>query len=257
MNSWPFSISQAPPDPENSYITTGSQTFSGDKTFTGVTSLQNSASQLRFGEAADRGSLGAHGTIGTHISYGAYYDGANYKARQTSASTIQLGLSSILLRLVSGATVGNNITWTDAARLDATGLGVGATPTCKATIAGSVQITGVTVPSSGTGMEHEYNAGATTGTSRVYDRGGAAYKTYNIEGSTVNIRPEGTNRVVVNTAEIQFINPIRLRSYTVATLPGSPVAGQMVYVSDATGGAVVAFSNGTNWLRCDTSAVVT
>jgi hypothetical protein len=40
-----------------------------------------------------------------------------------------------------------------------------------------------------------------------------------------------------------------LRSYTVATLPSAAVAGQMIYVSDETGGAVPAFSNGTNWLR--------
>lgn len=38
-------------------------------------------------------------------------------------------------------------------------------------------------------------------------------------------------------------------SYTVATLPSAATAGQMIYVSDESGGAVIAFSDGTNWRR--------
>lgn len=50
---------------------------------------------------------------------------------------------------------------------------------------------------------------------------------------------------------------IQTGTYTVATLPGAETAGQVVYVSDgAAGNPVLAFSNGTNWLRCDTLAAV-
>ncbi len=47
-----------------------------------------------------------------------------------------------------------------------------------------------------------------------------------------------------------------LASYTVATLPSASVAGGMVYVSNASGGATVAFSDGTNWRRVQDRAIV-
>lgn len=47
-----------------------------------------------------------------------------------------------------------------------------------------------------------------------------------------------------------------LVSYTVATLPSVSPAGQMIYVSDESGGAVPAFSDGTDWRRVTDRAVV-
>lgn len=49
---------------------------------------------------------------------------------------------------------------------------------------------------------------------------------------------------------------LRLRSYTVATIPSAAVVGQMIYVSDESGGQVPAFSDGVNWLRVTDRAVV-
>jgi hypothetical protein len=50
---------------------------------------------------------------------------------------------------------------------------------------------------------------------------------------------------------------MRVKSYTVATLPSAAAgAGQMIYVSDETGGAVLAFSDGTSWRRVTDRAVV-
>lgn len=43
---------------------------------------------------------------------------------------------------------------------------------------------------------------------------------------------------------------------TVATLPSASPAAQIVYVSDETGGAVLAFSDGANWLRVTDRATV-
>ena len=49
--------------------------------------------------------------------------------------------------------------------------------------------------------------------------------------------------------------PVGLPSYAVAGLPSAATAGQLVYVSDETGGAVVAFSDGTNWRRVTDRAI--
>ena len=48
-----------------------------------------------------------------------------------------------------------------------------------------------------------------------------------------------------------------LPSYTVSTLPNSNPAAQMIFVSDESGGAVIAFSDGTNWRRVTDRAIVT
>lgn len=51
--------------------------------------------------------------------------------------------------------------------------------------------------------------------------------------------------------------PLRLMSYTVATVPtASEWTGCMIYVSDETGGAVTAFSDGTDWRRTQDRTIV-
>ena len=51
--------------------------------------------------------------------------------------------------------------------------------------------------------------------------------------------------------------PVVLASFPKTDLPDpARWLGAWIYVSDATGGAVPAFSNGTDWLRADTSAVI-
>jgi hypothetical protein len=50
----------------------------------------------------------------------------------------------------------------------------------------------------------------------------------------------------------QFVLPV----YTVGTLPSATPAAQMIYVSNETGGAVPAFSDGTNWRRVTDRAIV-
>lgn len=47
-----------------------------------------------------------------------------------------------------------------------------------------------------------------------------------------------------------------LPSYTVATVPAAAPAAQMIYVTNETGGAVPAFSDGTNWRRVTDRAIV-
>jgi len=48
----------------------------------------------------------------------------------------------------------------------------------------------------------------------------------------------------------------QLRSYTVATVPVATAAAKLIYVSNETGGAVPAFSDGTNWRRVTDRAVI-
>jgi len=51
--------------------------------------------------------------------------------------------------------------------------------------------------------------------------------------------------------------PVELPSYAVAGVPDATLyTGQMIYVSDETGGAVPAFSDGTNWRRVTDRVVV-
>jgi hypothetical protein len=50
---------------------------------------------------------------------------------------------------------------------------------------------------------------------------------------------------------------VQFQAFTVATVPPVSPAGQMIYVSNgAAGNPVMAFSNGTNWLRVDTLAAI-
>ena len=52
--------------------------------------------------------------------------------------------------------------------------------------------------------------------------------------------------------------PVRVKSYTVAGVPSasSSGSGSMIYVSNESGGAVMAFSDGTNWRRVTDRAII-
>lgn len=52
-------------------------------------------------------------------------------------------------------------------------------------------------------------------------------------------------------------NPLPLASYTVSTLPDASLWSEsIIYVSDETGGAIPAFSDGVSWRRMSDRAVV-
>lgn len=50
---------------------------------------------------------------------------------------------------------------------------------------------------------------------------------------------------------------LKLPPYTAATLPSAGIAGCMIFVTDASGGSIPAFSDGTNWRRVDDRSIVT
>jgi hypothetical protein len=68
----------------------------------------------------------------------------------------------------------------------------------------------------------------------------------------------GNIRVQADTAKVKFNLPVGLPSYTVATVPSASVAGAgaIIYVSNESGGANTAFSDGTNWRRHGDRAII-
>lgn len=59
-------------------------------------------------------------------------------------------------------------------------------------------------------------------------------------------------------AKGRLVTPLNQAIYTVATAPpAADHTGGLIYVSDgALGSPVIAFSDGTNWLRSDTRAAI-
>jgi hypothetical protein len=57
-------------------------------------------------------------------------------------------------------------------------------------------------------------------------------------------------------ARLDVDGTIKLKSYTLSTLPPATTPGQLAYVSDETGGPILAFSDGTDWRRVTDRAVV-
>lgn len=60
------------------------------------------------------------------------------------------------------------------------------------------------------------------------------------------------------TSAVAFVQPPRLPSYTVAGVPSAATAGAgaMIFVTNESGGAVSAFSDGTDWRRVTDRAVI-
>ncbi len=57
---------------------------------------------------------------------------------------------------------------------------------------------------------------------------------------------------------IKRLSAVLLKEYTVATAPSAAqLKTGIIYVSNGAGGnPIIAFSNGTNWLRSDTGAAI-
>ncbi|MBV9043944.1 MAG: DUF2793 domain-containing protein [Alphaproteobacteria bacterium] len=66
----------------------------------------------------------------------------------------------------------------------------------------------------------------------------------------------GSGNTTTPACKLDVDGAVRVKSYIVAALPSASGAGQMIYVSNESGGAVIAFSDGTNWRRVTDRAVV-
>lgn len=58
------------------------------------------------------------------------------------------------------------------------------------------------------------------------------------------------------TSGILYPDQFVLPSFTISTLPSASPAGQMLFVTDETGGSIPAFSDGTNWRRITDAQIV-
>ena len=85
---------------------------------------------------------------------------------------------------------------------------------------------------------------------------GSITNTANITIDYGSVREAGT---VPAIGDFEYLNDIfgpTGDSFTVSSLPSAAQPGQMIYVSDETGGSVMAFSDGSNWRRITDRAVV-
>lgn len=81
---------------------------------------------------------------------------------------------------------------------------------------------------------------------------------YRVDEDEYGIAVNGTLRLHVHGARVETSVPLQLPSYTVVGVPSVTPAGQWIYVSDDAGSpaTIMAYSDGTNWRRCDTAAVL-
>lgn len=83
---------------------------------------------------------------------------------------------------------------------------------------------------------------------------GDGYMAFHVNDDTERMRLTPGGLVV--TGSISATANVTFPSYTVGTLPAVSTAGGMIYVSNETGGAVSAFSDGANWRRVTDRAIV-
>lgn len=67
---------------------------------------------------------------------------------------------------------------------------------------------------------------------------------------------QGAGETLIFDGSVWDLERAKLQAFTVSTLPAASTAAQLVYVADASGGAVPAFSDGANWRRVTDRSVV-
>jgi hypothetical protein len=130
-----------------------------------------------------------------------------------------------------------------------------------------VLISNTTNTSTGAHAHMELRAGGTGGgdpflTARVLSGGAMSLGIDNSDNDAIVLSAStllgSSNRLRIDADKIELGLPTKLPSYTVAGAPSAATvgAGGMIYVSDESGGAVPAFSDGTDWRRMSDRAVV-
>mgnify|MGYP005989194997 CR=1 FL=1 len=73
--------------------------------------------------------------------------------------------------------------------------------------------------------------------------------------TSINVPTDGSITSDKLSGVLEMPDVLKVKSYTVSTLP-TVVAGGVIFVTDETGGAVLAFSDGTNWRRSTDRTIV-
>jgi hypothetical protein len=206
----------------------------------------DNAGGLVFGATAEAVSMTPVNDVAT-FTYG-----ANAKAaHRTALGSTTVGDSLFTLTNPSAITfprINANNTVTALSNTDfrnALGLGTGDSPTFSTATLGGASSTGILILRFGSGAGYisffPYDV-------KVGRASSGVLSIYNTSAATADADLKLRNLIADNT--------VQLKSFTVGTLPSVTPAGATIYVSNESGGAVTAFSDGTNWRRVTDRAIV-
>lgn len=143
---------------------------------------------------------------------------------------------------------------------------------------GAVSFAAISVSPAGSNTQVQFNDGGSSGAdaSLTFDKATDTLQTGIVKGilfepitdygsvaTTANMTIDYGSVTSAGTTpaigDFEFINDVFGPvgdSFTVSALPSASQPGQMIYVSDETGGSVMAFSDGSNWRRITDRAIV-
>jgi microcystin-dependent protein len=230
----------------------------------GTLSNGDSVSVL-FYRNGDKGDQGPTGTVsaagdGTAGAPGiAFASDTNTGIYRPSADTIGVVTAgSERFRITSSGSVGIGTT-TPARKLDIVG---GYNFGIRFKQGSQIAISPVASDSFSNGLTFE-NSGSTHAFGMGYTAGGSfalnffdGSSTYSNFLTVTNLGNLGIG-TTTPSAKLDVDGPVCVKSYTVGTVPSAAAkAGQIIYVSNEAGGAVPAFSDGTNWRRVTDRATI-
>ncbi|MEX0344947.1 MAG: DUF2793 domain-containing protein [Rhizobiaceae bacterium] len=114
----------------------------------------------------------------------------------------------------------------------------------------------------GAGLFTSYFMYDETGSFAIASQAAAGVQTGTANGKIDRITCDSSGNVGIGvdtpSTKLDVDGPVRVKSYTVAGVPSASDsgAGSIIFVSDETGGAVLAFSDGTNWRRVTDRVVI-
>ncbi len=181
------------------------------------------------------------GSYNTYIGFGSAGSGG----AKTGLRNTALGYST-LEEITSGED--NTVIGSAAGVLITSGL--------KNTLLGTASGAGITTGSSNVLIGYSINAQSGTGSNQLSIQNIIFGINNSATGTTVSSGSIGIG-VASPATKLDVDGPVKVKSYTVAGVPSATsVAGAIIYVSNETGGAVLAFSDGTNWRRVTDRAIV-